>query len=224
MPVKVVCQDASFVWQTQVVDATNLMANFGSLEMLREVRGPAAAGVDSGDERKVVDLLLDQIEFADTILLNVRNPSPFYTPSHAVQQELVMLAEPSSSSMTPFFLPLPDWSRNSSVVVPGLPQKTDLVPRRERARLNGLLRSLNPRAEVVQTVGSAVDLSHIINTHRFDMEAAQQGAGWLAVQTSVSPNQRFLCVLRIVFLPLDPLHYTHSQAGCAVHLKLSTGS
>lgn len=72
------------MWQTQVVDATNLMANFGSLEMLREVRGPAATGVDSGDERKVVDLLLDQIEFADTILLNVRNPSFCCAPLHAV--------------------------------------------------------------------------------------------------------------------------------------------
>lgn len=99
-------------------------------------------------------------------------------------------------------------------LVPGLPQKTDLVPRRERARLDGLLRSLNPRAEVVQTVGSAVDLSHIINTHRFDMEAAQQGAGWLAVRTSVSPNQRFPDVLRIAFLSLDPLHYTlHTLGG-----------
>ena len=57
----------------QVVDATSLMTNFGSLERLREVRGPAAAGVDAGDERQVVDLLLDQIEFADTLLLNVRS-------------------------------------------------------------------------------------------------------------------------------------------------------
>lgn len=60
-------------------------------------------------------------------------------------------------------------------------QKTDLVPKKERTRLERLLKRLNPRAVVVQTVRGVVDLSQIVNTHRFDMEAAQQGAGWLAV-------------------------------------------
>lgn len=49
----------------QVVDASSLMQNFASVEQLRERRGPDAIGVDSGDERQVVDLMLDQIEFAD---------------------------------------------------------------------------------------------------------------------------------------------------------------
>ncbi|EFN52146.1 hypothetical protein CHLNCDRAFT_58985 [Chlorella variabilis] len=49
-----------------VVDAANLMANFASVESLRD-RGEQA---DEEDERGVAELLLDQIEFADVVLLN----------------------------------------------------------------------------------------------------------------------------------------------------------
>lgn len=81
-------------------------------------------------------------------------------------------------------------------------QKTDLVPKRERTRLEGLLQRLNPRAVVVQTVRGVVALSHIVNTHRFDMEAAQQGAGWLAVGSSPAlPTTSPLCLDFVFFLP-----------------------
>ena len=49
-----------------VVDAAQLMANFESLEMLRQ-RDPDVA---AEDDRSVPDLLLDQIEFADVIVIN----------------------------------------------------------------------------------------------------------------------------------------------------------
>ena len=50
-----------------VVDAAGLMANFGSLQSLAQ-REPGR--VDAEDDRNVADLLLDQIEFADVLLLN----------------------------------------------------------------------------------------------------------------------------------------------------------
>jgi G3E family GTPase len=49
-----------------VVDAANLMHEYESLDTLAD-RGMA---VDESDERSIVDLLVDQIEFANVILLN----------------------------------------------------------------------------------------------------------------------------------------------------------
>ncbi|MBF5093773.1 GTP-binding protein [Azospirillum sp. INR13] len=49
-----------------VVDAVNLLRDYGSGDFLRD-RGETAG---DGDERTLVDLLVDQIEFADVIVLN----------------------------------------------------------------------------------------------------------------------------------------------------------
>ena len=49
-----------------VVDAANLLKDYGSRDFLRD-RGETAG---EGDERTLVDLLVDQIEFADVVVLN----------------------------------------------------------------------------------------------------------------------------------------------------------
>lgn len=49
-----------------VVDAGSLLRNYGSRDFLRE-RGETAG---EGDERTLVDLLVEQIEFADVVVLN----------------------------------------------------------------------------------------------------------------------------------------------------------
>ncbi|TDU25624.1 G3E family GTPase [Panacagrimonas perspica] len=49
-----------------VVDAANLLGDYSSTDYLRD-RGQS---LGDGDERNVVDLLVDQIEFADTIVVN----------------------------------------------------------------------------------------------------------------------------------------------------------
>ena len=49
-----------------VVDAVNLLRDYGSRDFLRE-RGETA---DEADERTLVDLLVEQIEFADVVVLN----------------------------------------------------------------------------------------------------------------------------------------------------------
>jgi G3E family GTPase len=49
-----------------VVDAANLLRDYASIDFLRD-RGETAG---DGDDRALVDLLVDQIEFADTIVLN----------------------------------------------------------------------------------------------------------------------------------------------------------
>ncbi|GFH29839.1 CobW C-terminal domain-containing protein, partial [Haematococcus lacustris] len=52
-----------------VVDASHLLDNLASLQTLKEKEGDAYL-VEAEDDRNVADLLLDQIEFADVILLN----------------------------------------------------------------------------------------------------------------------------------------------------------
>ncbi|MEM9369713.1 MAG: GTP-binding protein [Pseudomonadota bacterium] len=56
-----------------VVDAVNLLRDFSSQDFLRE-RGES---LGEGDDRTLVDLLTDQIEFADVVILNkVRDADP----------------------------------------------------------------------------------------------------------------------------------------------------
>ena len=56
-----------------------------------------------------------------------------------------------------------------------------MVSEDEARRLQGLLRTLNPRAHIVPTVHSRVPLSAVVNTGRFSMEEAARSAGWLQV-------------------------------------------
>jgi G3E family GTPase len=60
------CDVARLDTMVTVVDAVNLLKDYGSTDFLRD-RGQVA-GAD--DERSLVDLLVDQIEFADVVVLN----------------------------------------------------------------------------------------------------------------------------------------------------------
>ena len=59
----------------------------------------------------------------------------------------------------------------------------DLVSAKEQRRLLGLLRTLNPGADILPTRESKVPLARVINTRRFNFEKAAQSAGWLKVGT-----------------------------------------
>ena len=49
-----------------VADASSLLANYGSSDLLRD-RGETR---DRDDQRTLVDLLVEQIEFADVVVIN----------------------------------------------------------------------------------------------------------------------------------------------------------
>ena len=66
-----------------VVDAVNLVRDYGSADFLRD-RGETA-GAD--DDRALVDLLVEQIEFADTIVLNKLSSVP--APQRAIVRRIV---------------------------------------------------------------------------------------------------------------------------------------
>ena len=62
-----------------VVDAANLLKDYGSADFLRD-RGES---LGEDDERTLVDLLVDQMEFADTIILNKVSATPPDQLAHA---------------------------------------------------------------------------------------------------------------------------------------------
>lgn len=73
-----------------VVDAVNLVRDYGSADFLRD-RGETA-GAD--DDRALVDLLVEQIEFADTIVLNKVSSVP--APQRAIVRRIVKALNPEA--------------------------------------------------------------------------------------------------------------------------------
>ncbi len=106
-----------------VVDAANFTREYREAEQLA-ARGMAAA---DGDERTMADLLVEQVEFADVIVIS----------------------------------------------------KTDLVEPEEVDEVRGILRALNPGAHVIEGTFGQVDLAQVLDTGRFDMEAAERSPAWI---------------------------------------------
>ncbi|MEM7172558.1 MAG: zinc metallochaperone GTPase ZigA [Pseudomonadota bacterium] len=105
-----------------VVDAVNLLRDYASTDFLRD-RGEA---LGTEDNRTLVNLLVEQIEFADVILLN----------------------------------------------------KIDAAKPSEIDAARKIIRSLNPDAELIETIMSQVSLDKVLNTGRFDHEKAQEHPLW----------------------------------------------
>eukprot|EP00931_Biecheleriopsis_adriatica_P028002 TRINITY_DN1674_c0_g1_i1.p1 TRINITY_DN1674_c0_g1~~TRINITY_DN1674_c0_g1_i1.p1 ORF type:complete len:634 (+),score=132.80 TRINITY_DN1674_c0_g1_i1:55-1902(+) len=114
-----------------VVDALNIYDILGSLETLAADNITTMLGNDEKDERGIAQLMLDQIEFANVILLS----------------------------------------------------KVDLV-KSEGAleEIRALLQKLNPVAKIIvpQPHFQDLPLSTVVNTKLFNMEEAEQSAGWMA--------------------------------------------
>lgn len=107
-----------------VVDAFNFWSDFESVEELAERN----IGLDETDDRTIVDLLVDQVEFANVLILN----------------------------------------------------KTDLVDEAQLARLEAVLRRLNPRARLLRSQHGRVPLDQILNTGLFNLDEAALTPGWIA--------------------------------------------
>lgn len=106
-----------------VVDGYNFLKDYSSQDMLAQ-RGES---LGEEDERTVVDLLVDQIEFCDVLVLN----------------------------------------------------KTDLMTPSEIGQLEGILKTLNPRAQLLHSSFGKVQLDRIMNTGLFDFDQAAEAPGWL---------------------------------------------
>ncbi|MDF0123747.1 GTP-binding protein [Staphylococcus pseudintermedius] len=57
--------------------------------------------------------------------------------------------------------------------------KIDLVSKEEANRLEAMLRKLQPTAKLIRAVNAQVNIDEVLETGRFNFEAASQSAGWL---------------------------------------------
>ena len=133
-----------------VVDAFNFLRDYAALDDLRD-RGQA---LGEDDERSIVDLLNDQIDFANVILLN----------------------------------------------------KTDLISEEEKRTVHGMIRALNPQAEIVETVNSEVPLDAVMGTGLFDLKKAEQHQGWLDSLVEHTPETEEYGISNFVYERRVPFH------------------
>jgi G3E family GTPase len=134
-----------------VVDAHNLLADFGSTDFLAS-RGETAG---EGDSRRLVSLLTEQIEFANVVVVN----------------------------------------------------KTDLVDAPRLAQVHAVIRALNPKARVVESVRGQVPLNHVFDTGLFDFEQAQAMPGWVQeLEGHHTPESETYGLHSFVYRAREPFH------------------
>jgi len=117
-----------------VVDGPAFLRDYEEAEDLKD-RG---AALSDEDDRTIADLLVQQVEFADVIIIN----------------------------------------------------KTDLMNDGEVRRLEAALRALNTRARFEHSAFGRVPLDRVLNTGLFNMEAAQQAPGWMAVMRGQEQSEK----------------------------------
>jgi len=85
--------------------------------------------------------------------------------------------------------------------------KADLVPPADFDRLVGILRMLNPRADVVPASFGDVPLARVLETGRFDEEEASRAAGWVqALQGNPMPETEEYGISSFVYRARRPFH------------------
>lgn len=134
-----------------VVDANTWLEDYKTGKRLKEI------GMETGetDTRTLADLLIDQVEFANVIVIN----------------------------------------------------KADLATPDKLNTLEGILQKLNPEATILRTTEGNLPLSKILNTQSFDMEKAQNSAGWLKeLQGEHTPETEEYGISSFVFTARRPFH------------------
>lgn len=133
-----------------VVDAPNFLRDYSTRDKLGD-RGQA---IGEEDERTIVDLLSDQIDFADVILVN----------------------------------------------------KTDMVSADELHKVHGMIRALNPQADIHDTVNSEVPLGSVLGTGKYDPDRASEHDGWLDSLVEHTPETEEYGIGNFIYERRVPFH------------------
>ncbi|WMD23478.1 zinc metallochaperone GTPase ZigA [Achromobacter seleniivolatilans] len=85
--------------------------------------------------------------------------------------------------------------------------KTDLISPEDLARLEAILHRLNPRADIVRSEFGRVPMGRVLDTGRFDFEAAAQAPGWLKeLRGEHVPESQEYGIGSFVFRAKRPFH------------------
>jgi len=133
-----------------VVDAPNFLRDFRSVENLLD-RGQA---LSEADERTIVDLLADQIEFANVIVIN----------------------------------------------------KSDMVSKAELQQVCGMVRSLNPKARIIETSHGEVNPAAILNTGLYSLDESEAFPGWLDSLVHHTPETEEYGIRNFIYSRHRPFH------------------
>ncbi len=134
-----------------VVDAVHFLDQYKGETTLLDM----GMAINEDDERGLADLFVDQVEFANVILIN----------------------------------------------------KADCVTPEKLREVEGVIRALNPEADVIPTVRGNVPLDRILDTKRFDMDKASASAGWIKELQGVhTPETEEYGIASFVFRSRLPLH------------------
>ena len=87
--------------------------------------------------------------------------------------------------------------------------QVDLVSESDAKHLEGVLKKLNPKAKVIRSTYSKVDLKQLLNTKSFDIEEAEQMPGWYQeLQGNHVPETEEYGISSLVYREKRPFHPT----------------
>lgn len=124
-----------------------------------------------------------------------------YESSDTLLERQIALGEEDERSIADLFA---DQVEFANVIVIN---KIDLISESELAELRAVLHKLNPQARVVEAERGRVALDEVLETGLFDMEKAQQSAGWLRELNNIhTPETEEYGIGSFVFRARRPFH------------------
>lgn len=96
--------------------------------------------------------------------------------------------------------------------------KCDLVQEEDLAKLEQVIKTLQPEAKIIRTINSEIDPRDILNTNLFDFDKASESAGWLKElnigTANHTPETEEYGISSFVYARKRPFHSTRFNDWC----------